>query len=265
MKKTETKTRLCPACEADGHEVIQVYTQAQWPIVRCSDCGFVYLRLVPDDTAFADDFAWEKTSAAETKRRKTNWLYRLDHATRFRLKVGNLLDRRFVENAVASGGNVLDIGCGGSCRIADGLVPYGIEISEGLAAHAAPIYASRGGYVVNAPAAEGLDRFEDDFFDHAILRSYLEHESTPRQVLEKLFRKLKPGGTAALKVPDYGCVNRYLMGAKWCGFRFPDHQNYFTRASLGSMVERIGYRIKFENLLPGMNDNIYAALIRPGR
>ena len=232
-------------------------------MAQCTNCQFVYLRIAPDYEALVEDLAWEKTAAKEAKRRKKFWLYRLDYATRFRLKLGNAMDRRFVMQNVEAGGRVLDVGCGGSNRIPEGMVPFGIEISKGLAQQSDPIYRKHGGYVVNASAADGLDRFDDNFFDRAILRSYLEHELSPRQILEKLFRKLKPGGTAVVKVPDFGCIGRRVMGVKWCGFRFPDHQNYFTRRTLADMARRTGFTCRFTNLVPGLNDNLYAVLLKP--
>lgn len=232
-------------------------------MAQCTNCHFVYLRIAPDYEALVEDLAWEKTAAKEAKRRKKFWLYRLDYATRFRLKLGNAMDRRFVMQNVEAGGRVLDVGCGGSNRIPEGMVPFGIEISKGLAQQSDPIYRKHGGYVVNAPAADGLDRFDDNFFDRAILRSYLEHELSPRQILEKLFRKLKPGGTAVVKVPDFGCIGRRVMGVKWCGFRFPDHQNYFTRRTLADMARRTGFTCRFTNVVPGLNDNLYAVLLKP--
>ena len=232
-------------------------------MVQCTNCNFVYLRLAPDYEALAEDLAWEKTAAKEAKRRKRFWLYRLDYATRFRLKIGNVMDRRFVMQNVEAGGRVLDIGCGGSNRIPEGMVPFGIEISKGLAKRSDPIFRQHGGYVVNAAAADGLDQFEDNFFDRAILRSYLEHELTPRRILEKLSRKLKPGGTAVVKVPDFGCIGRRVMGRKWCGFRFPDHQNYFTWSTLAEMARRAGLTCEFKNAISGLNDNLYAVLTKP--
>lgn len=240
------------------------YSHPDWPMVQCDTCNLVYLQFAPDYAALVEDLAWEKTHAKEAQRRKKHWLYRLDYATRFRLRFGNAMDRRFVLHGATSGSRVLDVGCGGSCRIPEGMVPFGIEISKGLAGRSGPVFRSRGGDVVNAPALEGLDSFPDNFFDRAILRSYLEHELQPRAVLEKLYRKMRAGGSAAVKVPDYGCIGRHVMGPKWCGFRYPDHQNYFTRRTLTDLARTAGFTCRFTNICPGMNDNLYAILQKPG-
>lgn len=263
LNRLAMQTRLCPCCGHAANKALPHYSHPQWPIVQCTNCNLVYLRIAPNYEALAEDLAWEKTAVKEAKRRKRFWLYRLDYATRFRLRLGNAMDRRFVMQNVEAGGRVLDVGCGGSNRIPEGMVPFGIEISKGLARRSDPIYRKHGGYVVNASAADGLDRFDDNFFDRAILRSYLEHEFSPRLILEKLYQKLKPGGTAVVKVPDFGCISRRLMGVRWCGFRFPDHQNYFTRSTLTEIATRAGFTCRFANPVPGLDDNLYAILSKP--
>lgn len=263
MDLNKIQRRHCPACDAADFVTVDRYSQSQWPLVSCTNCDFVFLNYTPNDEAFEEDLAWEKSWAEEEKQRKKNWIYKIDHASRIRLKLGNALDRRFFMHNMPSGGRVLDVGCGGGSPISEGAVPFGIEISKGLATLADPLYRKRGGYVVNSSAADGLAEFADDFFDHAILRSYLEHESRPRLVLERLYQKLKSGGIATVKVPDYQCIGRRVMGKKWCGFRFPDHQNYFTRKSLRSLAGSVGLNCKIANLLPGINDNIYAVLVKP--
>ena len=53
------------------------------------------------------------------------------------------------------------------------------------------------------------------------------------------------------------------MGAAWCGFRYPDHVNYFTPASLRRMAAECGLRL---SLLTPMslpfNDNINGIMLK---
>jgi len=64
-----------------------------------------------------------------------------------------------------------------------------------------------------------------------------------------------------IKVPNYACVNRMMMGANWCGFRFPDHVNYFTPQSLSKMASLAGFKTvqRFSDKLP-TSDNMWAVL-----
>ncbi len=56
--------------------------------------------------------------------------------------------------------------------------------------------------------------------------------------------------------------NRRLLEAKWCGFRYPDHVNYFTTQSLRSITGDCGVRLKLLNLCLPLDDNINAVLKR---
>jgi hypothetical protein len=140
--------------------------------------------------------------------------------------------------------------------------PFGIEISSSGAAIADSRYRARGGYAINAPCVEGIQHFPKDFFSAACLNSYLEHEAEPLPV-QSLWRALAPGGFAVVKVPNYGSVNRKVMGRRWPGFRYPDHLNYFTPNTLRAMADRAGFDARFglAGLTPA-SDNMWAVLTK---
>ena len=70
-------------------------------------------------------------------------------------------------------------------------------------------------------------------------------------------------GAAFVRVPNFGSVNRIVMGRKWRGFRYPDHVNYFALGSLRRMASECGMRCKLLNpvTLP-FDDNIKAVLTK---
>jgi hypothetical protein len=49
------------------------------------------------------------------------------------------------------------------------------------------------------------------------------------------------------------------MGKRWCGFRYPDHLNYFTARSLREMGEKCGFSVSYglKGRIP-TNDNLHA-------
>lgn len=261
-------SRACPLCGRAEAMCIPGYGEGIWRLVECRHCGFAYLDRAPDYAALFKAMAWEKTTHAEAERRAElrPASHRLSRMTRVRMR---LLPRKMMCGLVAQHarpGNVVDLGCGTGTQLAGlaaGYTPYGIEISKEAAAAADCFFAARGGGAFNAPSLEGLKCFADGFFSAAVLRSYLEHELYPRAVLVELRRTLAHGGVALVKVPNYGSLNRRLTGRKWCGFRYPDHLNYFTPATLTRMAELCGYRIRFglTDRLP-TSDNMYAVLMR---
>ena len=97
-----------------------------------------------------------------------------------------------------------------------------------------------------------------------MMHSYLEHEVQYRELLAGCFRCLKPGGKAFVRVPNFSSVNRRMSGAKWPGFRYPDHVNYFTPKTLRAAATEAGFDFKLTNKATiWLDDNIQALLIKP--
>ena len=174
------------------------------------------------------------------------------------------------ERVSLRGARIADIGCGGGLLLQNlerRFTPFGIEISQQLAIESQRIFGARGGNVVHEPALSGLGQFADNFFDGVLMRAYLEHEREPAAVLAETWRVLKPAGCVLIKVPNYGCWNRPVRGSRWCGYRFPDHVNYFTPRSLRRMLEDSNFviaRSGFFDHLP-TNDNLWLVARKGGR
>ncbi len=259
--------RLCPLCAHDNAaEPASRYSHDIWKVKTCTHCGFVYIEKAPTYETLFTNMAWERTTKVEEVRRSEirPFSYKFSKTTRKRL---HLLPRKKMHLLVrkyAKAGNVIDLGCGNGGHmdhLDDGFVPFGVEISTLLAGMADELFRRKGGRAVNAPSIEGLREFPDGFFSAASLRSYLEHEMEPLPVLRELHRTLVRGGVAIVKVPNYGCLNRMVMGRRWCGFRYPDHLNYFTPGTLRAAAEACGFRAWFGLTfrLP-TSDNMYAVL-----
>lgn len=104
---------------------------------------------------------------------------------------------------------------------------------------------------------------DEHYFDGVLLNSFLEHEVNPFILLKEAHRTLKDTGVVYIRVPNYGSLNRKVMGHKWCGFRFPDHVNYFTTKSLAEMAKKAGFKMKIMNPLTiQFDDNIKAVLTK---
>jgi len=76
------------------------------------------------------------------------------------------------------------------------------------------------------------------------MKSYLEHETAPREVLMASRRVMRPGAALIVKVPNFASWNRWLRQGRWCGFRYPDHVNYFTPESLLALLKSTGFGIE---------------------
>ncbi|HLJ65484.1 MAG TPA: class I SAM-dependent methyltransferase [Stellaceae bacterium] len=262
--------RTCPLCSTENSGAPPSrYSLPPWNIRECVECGFVYIDSAPEYVHLAEELDWDTTYAAEAKRKaKTRkFSYKLSRITRWRMR---LIHKRTPSSVILryhGSGRIVDLGCGSGGLIADLLdtfEPYGVEISKKLAQKADMLYRQHGGRAENAPCLAGLQNFPDNYFEAAVARSYFEHEAQPLAVMEATFRVLKPGGIIVVKVPNYASLNRRLMGSKWCGFRYPDHLNYFTPGTLKRMAEKCGFSVRsglFDKL--PTSDNMWAVLMKP--
>ena len=269
---TEGNYRLCPLCDADNtKEKPSVYSNDQWIIKTCSRCKLVYLENPPAYEDLEEIYAWEKTShqVAEEKTKKESVLRRgvraIEHYKDNLIRRDKLID---VVRKYFPPGHVIDVGCGGGevmARLEKKYIPSGIEVSKQLSDRAKKIAESRGGRVFCGNALLGLDTFEKDFFVAAIMSAYFEHESAPREVLQNTLRILKPGAPLVIKVPNYGCINRMVTQKKWCGFRYPDHVNYWTPKTLKQIIIGTGFEIVRFNIWDRFptSDNMWVIARKP--
>lgn len=256
--------RPCPACDSIAATRLDAYSPDGWNVVACDACGFTFLQNPPPYAALEEDLAWEKTYVAKKEQGGSTGFSAINRRLRTKLKMRPGTRGTAAFTRAFGSGRVLDIGCGRGSRIRPPMVPYGIELSRALQAQADARMRAAGGYCLHAAGADGVWQFDEGFFDGIVMFSYLEHETDIARVLSGSFRALKPGGAVFVRVPNFGSLNRRVIGPKWCGFRYPDHVNYFTLASLRAVAARAGFTTRLVNRLNlWIDDNIQVLLTKP--
>lgn len=264
--------RDCIFCGKDNKFNVPLqYSVDHWQLKQCSDCDFIYLENVPCYELLEEKFSWEKTSEAETARkvetepiRKTlsDLLKTIRKKWFKRDKLTKLINKYFIS------GRVLDIGCSSGSvlkNLKENYEPWGIEISKALAIEAQKSLKNRASQIVHANAVAGTQELPENFFRGVIMSAFLEHEANPKLLLKNVFRILMPSGYCIIKVPNFASINRVVRGKNWCGFRFPDHVNYFTPNNLIKICENIGFQIEkftFLDRIP-ISDNMWIVIKKP--
>ena len=260
MKDTAA-LRNCPSCGTTTAQSVAVYSPDPWRIATCDGCTLTYLRNPPAYEALEEDFAWEKTYVQKKEASKGSTPFS-PAMRRIRKAFGMTRDKTTSFRRWFNDGHVLDIGCGMGGRIKAPMTPYGIELSTALHAAADATMRASGGYCLHGAGAEAIYEFTPGQFDGIVMFSYLEHETDVMGVLRGAHRALKDEGGVFIRVPNFGSLNRKVIGPKWCGFRYPDHVNYFTFDTLRETVRLAGFRAELINTVTHPVDDNISVLLR---
>lgn len=276
--------RVCPLLERETPTVTLDVAPPPWVVRRCTETGLVFLENPPGYDSLKAELAWEVTSKREAEARAAAEpaVYAMSTAAKTfrrevmkRNKVADLATR-LVRDCDSPQIHLLDLGCGEGRllgTVMDRLpadvrarcVPHGIEISNELARQSGAALAPYGGRCVHASALDGLRQFDAGSLDLIVMASFLEHEIQPLPLLRECARCLRAGGHVVVKVPNYASWNRSMRGARWCGYRWPDHVNYFTPDTLAAIAGAAGFEVERMNVLDRfpLSDSLYAVLRRP--
>jgi len=278
--------RVCPLLERETNTTVLHLAPPPWVVRQCNETGLVFLENPPGYDSLHDELAWQVTLQREAQARAkaeparyavSTALKRFRHRVLKRNKVADLT-LHLIPRITAPEVRLLDLGCGWGQLLGvvmDRLprdlrqrcIPHGIEISTELARLSQAALEPYGGSCVHANALEGLTRFEPGWLDIVVMSSFLEHEIEPLPLLRECATRLRDGGFVVIKVPNYASWNRVLRGPRWCGFRWPDHVNYFTPDTLRTMAKAAGLEIErmgWRDRMP-LSDSMYAVLRRPTR
>jgi SAM-dependent methyltransferase len=228
-----TADRACDLCGSVSQALL--YAKDGWPLVRCCDCGLVFVgRHVADAELIAlyDEDYYEDADAegyagyvaAEERKR---------HHDR------TLLDE--IERII-SPGDLFEIGCAYGFFLdearARGWRIRGVEPSR----HAATEASRRVGIDIPTVPFSQLE-VEPASQDVIALWDVIEHLPNPRETIESAFAWLRPGGALALSTGDIGSSAARLHGADWSLMTPPWHQYYFTRATLRRLLSEAGFDV----------------------
>ncbi len=203
-------------------------------IVRCGNCGHMQLDAFPSgerliglyEDAESDDYVEEEAGQ--------------------RLTARVALER--IERWVPERGRLLDLGCWVGFLLAEahdrGWETVGVEPSAFASAYA----RERLGLDVRREDLFAAD-FDEGGFDVVVLGDVIEHLVDPGAALDRIARLLAPRGVLYLALPDAGSALARRMGARWWSV-IPTHVQYFTRASLMTLLRRHGFEPLFAGTAP---------------
>ena len=234
----------CNQCGADNTSVIfRVPTPVQyglqfgrddWNIVRCRQCGLVYVNPRVDAETLRTFYSFDNSSD-----RSFVQAWFMDGADLQRATW-----RRFVRTLqrFCPKGRLLDVGCGAGSFLVEaqraGYEVAGQEVSPYFldrlrSQFSIPIYS---GDIENMAVSEAS-------FDCVTAFDVIEHHPNPKQLLNEIHRLLHPGGIAMISTHDIGNAFARLYRMHWRHIHPIGHLTYFTRQTLTKMMESCGFRV----------------------
>lgn len=200
------------------------YGSALADIVRCRACGHMQLERFPGEAELAAAYG-----EAES-------LDYVEEEAGQRASARAALDR--IERHVARG-DLLDVGSWVGFLVDEaghrGWRARGLEPSAFASSYARERLGARvdRGELMSAA-------LDERSFDAVVLGDVIEHLPRPADALERIAALLRPGGVVYLTLPDAGSRVARVLGARWWSV-LPTHVQYFTRASLFTLLRRSGF------------------------
>ena len=224
--------KACHVCE--GGRVYYLFSTSDYRVVRCDDCGLVFLNPQPSDDELAGIYGANNFlgSDSETGRQAVSEIKR---ATA-RLYLSEIRRYRGPES-----GRLIEIGCGDgeflALAEADGWRVTGIEYSP-AACEKARQRLKNGEVRCGELQQAGLPAEQ---FDLCVISDVLKHVRSPLDFLREIHRVLKPGGTLFIATPSIDSWSARLLRQKWMEFK-AEHLTYFDHQTLQTMLFKSGFR-----------------------
>jgi len=224
--------KACHVCE--GGRVYYLFSTSDYRVVRCDDCGLVFLNPQPSDDELARIYGanYFLGSESEAGRQAVSEIKQVT-ATLYLSEI-----RRYHGSV---NGRLLEIGCGDGDFLAvaeaDGWHVTGIEYSPAACEKARQ--RLKNGEVFSGELQSAGMAAEQ--FDLCVVSDVLEHVRSPLDLLREIHRVLKPGGALFIATPSIDSWSARFLRQKWMEFK-AEHLTYFDHQTLQTVLFKSGFR-----------------------
>lgn len=154
---------------------------------------------------------------------------------------------------------VLDFGCGSDAFLNRarkwGWKTTGMDFSEYAVEH-----AKASGHRALLLSPEVWNEVKDGSIDLIRMNHVLEHLYDPKEVMAKLFSKLKPGGRIHIAVPNPACMSASIYRRFWFSLDCPRHIMLYSPQCGSNLLKECGFKV--DNILhePVTKDSARSAI-----
>jgi glycosyltransferase involved in cell wall biosynthesis/2-polyprenyl-3-methyl-5-hydroxy-6-metoxy-1,4-benzoquinol methylase len=224
--------KACHVCK--GLRVYYLFSALGHRVVRCDDCGLVFLNPQPSDAELAQIYGANYFLGSDSAAGRQT-------VSNIKQATANLYLAEIRRYHGPQCGRLLEIGCGDGDFLvaaeAAGWHVTGVEYSPTASQRAQQRLKSgevRCGELSSA-------RLAAEQFDLCVLSDVIEHVRLPFDFLQEIHRVLKPGGSLFVATPAIDSWSARIMNQKWMEFK-AEHLTYFDRQTLQTMLFATGFR-----------------------
>jgi len=214
-------------------------------LVKCKGCELVYLNPRPtgDNAAeFYREEGYDPFLSLHTQQGLLDRAYVLARRQTLRWK------KRLVGKLVASGARILDVGCGTGEFLSYLTTNFNVEGIE-PEPEAARWARERFGLKVHTGNLDDAP-LDTGHYDLITLWHVLEHVPDPSQVLDTIFRLLKPDGSLLIALPNICSLDARIYGSCWVALDTPRHLYHFSKPQAEMLVQKSGFKPVGSGMMP---------------
>lgn len=243
----KTESVSCDFCKSGLNKIIRKTKDKRYPeisdfefnILKCKNCNLAWTNPRPTQETIHEFYPPSYPPHGVLKKSKGIMI-----SIKKILLGGKDPDKLFGLEWIDKKGKVLDVGCGGGQYLSSvkekGWETYGVDTSKLAIENATKLGAKTFlGQLKDA-------KFEDNTFDVVTIREALEHVHNPTEVVNEMYRILKPEGHLIILVPNVSSMNSKIFRSSWNHLDVPRHLYHFNEKSLKNILSKIGFgKIKF--------------------
>ena len=243
----------CNFCGSTSYEIIYKNCKdllhkfpGKFNIVRCKNCGLVYLTPRPKkefiSLYYPENYISYQTCLLKEDYHKASFKEKLHHrVTMFEdNRRISLIDRHFKINREDL---VLDFGCGKATTL------YNLKRKYKCKVVGIDFSLESGTYVVNnlkipfILANPEQQILKPESCQLITMWHYLEHSYNPDLVIQNAYRYLKRGGGLLIEVPNFDSIERKIFRKHWFSLDVPRHLYYFTPRTISQYLEKYNFKV----------------------
>jgi SAM-dependent methyltransferase len=241
----------CPACHSVSYRKLftvreheyATTTDDEFIFVRCMDCNAWYLSPRPHESTlsiiYPPNYYAYVMDAGKQRSHKKSFMSGLIKKL-FKLRINPL--SKFVPLNTQT--RWLEVGCGDgyvleAMRETYGVNGVGLDLSEAAAAA-----CRRKGFEAHASRFEDFHPSDTKKFDVVHSSHVIEHLTSPRDYMLKVYDLLKPGGICVFITPNTDTWEAKLFGKHWGGLHVPRHWTLLNHKGMNQLAEGTGLQWK---------------------